>query len=247
MQALAAHTAPQMSVTVNCPVETLDWSGEGVALDTPRGRLHARIAIVAVPTEVIARGGLTFAPLLPMELAEAFEALPLGAAEKVAFLFDRDVFGVEPTSYFDTIDVSNPSRVPINFTLNPFGAPMAIGQLGGANAARLVEAGPQAMQDFALSALADAYGADIRSRVKGVGTTSWVTNPLIGGAYSCALPGKAHMRERVVEANTRPLGDRILFAGEAVSKHAYSTAHGAHLSGLAAAEAALAQLNGKAP
>ncbi|MCJ8144707.1 FAD-dependent oxidoreductase [Ancylobacter sp. A5.8] len=244
VEAVAAHAAPQMSVTLNCPVRTLDWSGEGVSLETPRGNIRARFAIVAVPTAVIARGGLGFAPLLPVELAEAFEALPLGAAEKVAILFDRDVFGTEETTYFDTIDVENPARTPINFTLNPFGSTMAIGQLGGDNAARLVKAGPQAMQDFALTALADAYGADIRARVKGVATTSWVADPRIGGAYSCALPGKAHLRARLVEANTRPLGDRVFFAGEAVSTHAYSTAHGAHLSGLAAAEAALARLAG---
>ncbi len=238
VQAVQHRAAPSLHIVLNCPVETVDWSGQGVSFETPQGKLTSELAIVAVPTTVIASGRLRFAPLLPPDLAEAFEALPLGAAEKVAILFDRDVFGTQPTSYVDTIDLANPSRTPINFTLNPFGSTMAIGQLGGDNAAGLVKAGPQAMQDFALAALSDAYGSDIRARVRGVATTGWVADPLIGGAYSCALPGKAHMRARL----SQTLGDRVLFAGEAVSAHAYSTAHGAHLTGLAAADAALARL-----
>ncbi|QFR33328.1 NAD(P)-binding protein [Ancylobacter sp. TS-1] len=245
IQALAARRAPDLAVVTDCPVARIDWSGEGVALETPRGTLKARLAIVAVPTTVIARGGLTFAPHLPAELAEAFETLPLGTAEKVAFLFDRDVFGVAPTTYVDTIDVANPDRRPINFVVNPFGAPMAVGQLGGDNAARLVAAGPAAMRDFGLAALKDAFGADIEKHVVGLATTGWVADPLIGGAYSCALPGFAHVRARLSATHAAPLGGRILFAGEAVSAHAYSTAHGAHETGLAAAEAALAQLRGR--
>lgn len=245
VQALAAHAAPDLDIVTGCPVSTIDWSGEGVSLATSRGTLTARLAIVAVPTAVIARGGLAFAPLLPPDLAEAFEALPLGAAEKVAFLFDRDVFGVEPTSYIDTLDLRDPGRTPVNVTLNPFGQPMAIAQLGGANAAALVQAGPAAMRDFALAALKDAFGAGIETHIAGVATTGWVADPLIGGGYSCALPGYAPMRARLTRTLTEPLGERVLFAGEASSPHAYSTAHGAHQTGLAAAETALALLRGR--
>lgn len=240
--AVARRDAPDLAIITACPVSRIDWSGTGVRLETARGTLTARAVIVAVPTTVIARGALAFAPHLPTDLAEAFAALPLGAAEKVAVQFDRDVFGLPPTTYVDTLDLRDPGRHPINFTLNPFGAPMAIGQLAGDNAARLVAAGPKAMEDFALAALTDAFGADIRRHVIGVATTDWVADPLIGGAYSCALPGLAHMRARL----SRPIGERVFFAGEAVSAHAYSTAHGAHLTGRAAARAVLAQLRGAA-
>ena len=244
VQALAARDAPDLALVTGCAVSTVDWSRQGVSLATSRGTLTGRLAIVAVPTSVIARGGLAFAPLLPPDLAEAFEALPLGAAEKVAFLFDRDVFGVEPTSYIDTLDIGDPARKPVNFTLNPFGHPMAIAQLGGANAAGLVQAGPGAMRDFALAALKDAFGAEIERHVAGVATTGWVADPLIGGGYSCALPGLAHVRARLTQTLSHPLADRLLFAGEASSPHAYSTAHGAHQTGLAAAETALGLLRG---
>ena len=242
VQAVARKAAPDLPIHTGCPVTRIDWSGAEVALETPRGRLAARAVIVAVPTTVIARGALSFAPLLPPELAEAFEALPLGAAEKVAIHFDRDVFGLPATTYVDTLDLRDPDRRPINFTLNPFGAPMAIGQLAGDNAARLVKAGPKAMEAFALDALKDAFGAEIARHITGIATTGWVADPFIGGAYSCALPGLAHMRARLSQS----LGERVFFAGEAVSARAYSTAHGAHLTGQAAADAVQARLAGRA-
>jgi murein DD-endopeptidase MepM/ murein hydrolase activator NlpD len=61
-----------------------------VRLATPRGEVRARTAIIAVPTAVLAQGRITFAPHLPVSLAEAFDALRLGVAEKVAIGFDRD-------------------------------------------------------------------------------------------------------------------------------------------------------------
>ena len=39
-----------------------------------------------------------------------------------------------------------------------------------------------------------------------------------------------------------PVDNRLFFAGEATSPNFFSTAHGAYLSGLTAAEAALASL-----
>ena len=48
------------------------------------------------------------------------------------------------------------------------------------------------------------------------------------------MPGRFGAREIL----TRPVGDRIVFAGEHTEQAAYGTLHGAHLSGFrAAAEA----------
>ena len=61
------------------------------------------------------------------------------------------------------------------------------------------------------------------------------------GSYSYALPGKADCRA----ALAAPVDDRLLFAGEACSRGDYSTAHGAYLTGVAAAEQAIAARRGK--
>jgi monoamine oxidase len=66
---------------------------------------------------------------------------------------------------------------------------------------------------------------------------AWGTDSCARGSYSCALPGKAE-RRAVLAA---PVDGRIFFAGEACSQSAYSTAHGAYLTGVAAADAVLAE------
>ena len=60
----------------------------------------------------------------------------------------------------------------------------------------------------------------------------------VGGAYSCALPGHAGAREVLA----RPFGDRLFFVGEATHAFNSSTAHGAHDSGVRAADQAIASL-----
>jgi len=71
--------------------------------------------------------------------------------------------------------------------------------------------------------------------------SGWSRMSRIGGAYSYALPGHAAARA----ALARPFEQRLFFAGEATSPQDFSTAHGAHDSGVRAAEEALAALDAR--
>jgi monoamine oxidase len=64
----------------------------------------------------------------------------------------------------------------------------------------------------------------------------WAADPFARGSYSYAVPGAAD--ERAVLA--APVDDRLFFAGEACSIHDFSTAHGAYLTGIVAADQAIA-------
>jgi len=235
--ALVAANAADIPVWLNHAVERVVVDGDAVTLSGGWGTVRARAALLTASTNVLATGRIAFEPVLPERTMTALAHCPTGAAEKAIIVFDRDVFGAPPTSYFDFCDMRDPQRPPINFTLNPFGRPMAIGQLAGALADDLVDT-PDAMAAFALDALADAFGADIRARVVATGATAWRSMPSIQGAYSCALPGYAWARE----ALAAPVHKRLFLAGEAVSPHAFSTCHGAHESGAAQAKRALALL-----
>ncbi|TCT06842.1 flavin monoamine oxidase family protein [Aquabacter spiritensis] len=234
--ALVRANGAAVPVTLACPVTDLDWSRPQVRLSTPRGTVTARAAIVCVPVPVIAQGRLAFAPALPPPLAEAFAGLTLGVAEKVAIGFDRDVFGFSERT---AVTVCSGGRAPVNFQILAGPQPVAIGHIAGDTAAALVRSGEAAMSDFVLAALSDAFGSEISRHVGRVRATSWARDPWIGGGYSSALPGRAHLRERLLA----PLGDRVFFAGEAVARSDFSTCHGAHLSGIAAARACLAAMS----
>ena len=64
----------------------------------------------------------------------------------------------------------------------------------------------------------------------------WAADPYARGSYSYAVPGAAD--ERAVLAT--PVDERLFFAGEACSRHDFSTAHGAYHTGIAAAEQIIA-------
>lgn len=238
---ILAH-ARHVPVTLECPVTCIDHGGPRLALETARGTLSCRIAIVAVSTAVVAQGRLAFSPALPPRLGDAFAALPLGVAEKVALAFDTDVFGVAPRTGLDAFDAADPGGLAVSAVLNLGGVPSALVHMAGPDAGALVEAGEGGMVDFAGSVLERVFGSGLKRHVRRARVTRWSAQPFIGGGYSCALPGAADLREVLGEG----LDGRIFFAGEALGGPAFSTAHGAHLSGIAAAEAALAQLGGAA-
>jgi monoamine oxidase len=78
-------------------------------------------------------------------------------------------------------------------------------------------------------------GGDFAKRVKPSGMHAWGTDQFARGSYSSALPGRAEGRAVL----TAPVDDRLFFAGEACSRQDFSTAHGAYLTGIAAAEQAM--------
>src|SRR5690242_20035351 len=71
-----AYAAP-LDVRLDCPATLVDHSGKRLRVATPKGDIHARAAIVAVPTSMLARELPRFAPALPDKVAAA-EKLPLG-------------------------------------------------------------------------------------------------------------------------------------------------------------------------
>ncbi len=236
---LVQRHAASLPVTLSTPVTSIDWSGKGVALDTARGQIQARAVVLAVPVNVLRSGAIRFTPALPARLAQALEDCPMGCSEKLAILLDRPIEGFDHM-YGDVIEEEPQGGSPVNLHLNPFGRPLALSHLGGRPGRDLVAAGPKAAEDHARSLMVRAFGSDIARRIRKVVMTGWVADPWAMGGYSHARPGKAQSRLVFAE----PVGDRIFLAGEHCSVDFFSTVHGAHLSGLAAARAAMGALAG---
>jgi len=217
----------------DCPVRLLRHDGPRLALETPRGVVQARAAIVCVPTAVLAAGALRILPELPAKLAAA-EGLPLGLADKVFLKLDEpEAFAVEAMVYGAVDRAATGS-----YHLRPLGRPIIEAFFGGAHARALEAEGPGAAAAFAIDELAGIYGTGLRRRVSVLARTAWAADPWARGSYSHALPGRAG--ERAVLAT--PVDGRLFFAGEACSPHAFSTAHGAWETGELAAREAMTTL-----
>lgn len=229
--ALVAALGADLPVQLETEVRGVDHSGARLRIDTARGAVEARAAIVTLPTSRL--GALAFTPDLP-DKREAALALPLGAAEKVHFaLAQPEEFPVDGRLFART-DAADTGA----YHLRPLGRPLIEAYFGGALARGLAEAGSDAMADFAREELALALGSQFPQRLTLLAASDWATDAFALGSYSYATPGNAEARAVLAAPHER----RLFFAGEACSRARYSTVHGAFESGYEAGEQALAAL-----
>jgi monoamine oxidase len=231
---LIAALAHDLPIAFAAPVRSVDHGRLLVTLDTPRGVIPAHTVIITVPTDVLAGEGLRCDPPLPDKIACA-AALPLGYADKLFIALDQPELVPENGQAFGRMDRAETG----NYHFRPFGRPYIEAYVGGCLARDLAKDGPRAYAGFALDELTAVLGADARRHLSPIAASAWSEEPHVRGAYSHALPGHAHVRAVLAE----PVENRLFFAGEACSADAFSTAHGAYRSGIAAADAACAALS----
>ncbi|HZH27982.1 MAG TPA: NAD(P)/FAD-dependent oxidoreductase [Azospirillaceae bacterium] len=231
---LVAHYGRNLSVERGTPVRRIDHGGARIRVETDRGTIGCRAVVVAVPTTTLARGGLKFTPALP-DKVNAAAALPLGLADKLFLALDGPADDLPLEGHrigsVGTADTGS-------YHLRPFGRPIIEGFFAGALAAEMERTRPHGMVAFAMDELARLFGGGIRRRLRPLAQSAWGRDVWSLGSYSYAVPGCADARR----ALAAPVDRRLFFAGEACSRTAYSTAHGAYLTGRQAAAGVIAAL-----
>ncbi|MEQ9260912.1 MAG: NAD(P)/FAD-dependent oxidoreductase [Roseovarius sp.] len=231
---VARRFGADVPVRLGVRVTGVDWSGQGVAVETSEGTLRARACILTVSTGVLASGAIRFTPALPVAKQEAIADLPMGLLAKIGLQFDGARFGFEPTHFLD-YDVPEVAPSKACFFLTwPFGYRYTVGFVGGQFGWELSRAGEAAAVDYALEEFVRMAGSDARKHFRKGMLTDWAMNPNTLGAYASARPGQYAAREVLAE----PLGARLFFAGEAAAGPYAALCSGAYYSGEAAARAA---------
>lgn len=224
---VAASLPASTALRLATPAERIDVTADGVAITTRAGTVRAGAAILTVSTAVLAGDAIRL-PAGVDPWREAAAALPLGRNEKVFLEIGRDAaFEPDSHAYGNLSDARSAS-----YSIRPNGWPVIEAFLGGEGARILAEEGPAAGFAFVKAELIALFGSDVASAIRPLAATSWSRMANIGGAYSCALPGQSQARARLA----RPFEDRLYFAGEATHPFDFTTAHGAHDSGLRAAD-----------
>jgi monoamine oxidase len=226
--------AEGLPVVLETPVSRIDHNGRKIRVETERGVVVAERVVVTVPTSIIAGEILRFDPPLPDKTAAA-AGLPLGVDDKLFIALDETIPGIEPDGF---LVGSTTRRETMNYQVRPMGRPVIYTFFGGRFAAAMEREGEAAIFAFAADELANILGSDIRKHISPLAATAWLHDQWSRGSYSYALPG--HADDRAVLA--APVDNRLFLAGEATSPYFFSTAHGAYMSGLTAADAALASL-----
>jgi monoamine oxidase len=183
---------------------------------------------------VLACEALRIEPTLPDKL-EAAHALPLGLADKVFLRIDEPHdFPAEARLFGATDRVATAS-----YHLRPFGRPVIEGYFGGRFAEELED--KDALAAFAIEQIAGLLGETMRKRLQPLAASAWRRDPFARGSYSYARIGHADARAALAAS----IDDRLFFAGEACSRHDFSTAHGAFRTGIRAADEVVSALAGR--
>ena len=204
-----------------------------LVLETSAGTVRADAVVLTVSTHVLAGDAIRMPTALD-PWREAAARLPLGADEKLFFeITDPGLFEPETHVLGNLHDPATGS-----YSLRPLGRPIVECFLGGAGARAMAAGTPEAAFARATEELAGLFGGAVRRGLRPLRASGWTNTPSIGGAYSHALPGQAEARAMLA----RPYDSRLFFAGEATRPADFSTAHGAYLSGVRAAEQVMAAL-----
>ncbi len=225
---LVAAWGGDVPVALNCRVNKINWSGRSVILETPKGNVSGRCALITVSTGILASGDIVFVPGLPGWKSEAIHNLPMGTENKVGVHFDKDIFGEDGRAHFTTW---NEDGRAAKVDASVMGLSTASVFVGGRLGVWLEKQGHRALQAFAIDRVADIFGNHVRKHVTRCITTAWDTEPWTRGSWACARPGHAGKRADLA----RPIGDSLFFAGEATVYGGQGTCNGAYQSGLRAA------------
>jgi len=228
-----------LPVQLNTPATRIDWSGDGVRVETPAGNIHAKACVVTVSTGVLAAGSIRFTPELPDWKTKAIGNLPMGLLAKVTLQFDGERFGLIPNQW---LTYWVPDEMPAEscyFLTFPFGYNIMIGFVGGAFGWQLSAGGADAAVEFALGEVIKMFGTKARDHFVKGHLTGWADNPWTYGAYAAATPGHYGARSELA----KPVGERVFFAGEAVAMPYMQLCGGAFLSGQAVAQDVVATIS----
>jgi len=228
---LVAQWGSDVDVSLNTKVESVDWSGKEVLVNTSKGSIRARCVISTVSTGVLAAQHIHFEPRLPDWKMDAIQNLTMGAENKIGVHFTKDVFDPDASGYYQVWSDEAPGAY---VDVNLVSTNVVTVFVGGRFSIWMEQQGKQAAHEFAVDRIADIFGNDIRQSVGRSIATAWVTDPWTLGSYASANPGQFHQRESL----PRPIDNKLFFAGEATAR-ANGTCHGAYWSGVRAAREVL--------
>jgi len=232
--AYLASFAEGLTVKLSTPATAIDMRRD-IVVETPKGSISARAAIVTVPTNVMTSGEIKFIPELPKRHVDAFSKLSLGSYDHIALELAGNPLGFESD---DLVLEKSTNAHTAAILANVSGTKLCLVEVAGAFGRDLAAQGEAAMVDFAAGWLAGLYGTDVKKAIKRSHATRWNHEPLALGAFSAAAPGGQGSRRILME----PLQNTLWFAGEAVHETLWGTVGGAWESGERTADAVLHRL-----
>lgn len=225
--ALITQLAQDIDVHYNAPVQQITYDAAGVTVEARNGQTYSGdYAIVTLPLGILKSNQVIFSPALPEWKQQSIQRMKMGVLDKVYLRFPH-VFWDEDYHFFGYASATdNNWAMWMNyhhFSQEPILLVFNAGQF----ARSLAEFSDTEIIEQAMTVLKTMYGEAIPAPTDWI-ITRWAQNPASLGAYSY-LPVGASGED--YDNLARPVGQRLLFAGEATTRDYPATVHGAFLSG----------------
>lgn len=221
---LSHHLARNLNIQQDTEVTHISYHDSEVRIVTSQATLTADRVIVTVPLGVLKAETIVFDPPLPAAKRAAIARLGFGLLNKVVLTFDEP-FWPQSRPMIGLVGAQQPVSDVVNGLL--FAAkPLLVGLRGGTAAWSR-----ESLSDE--EAVAQVITALDAPAPTGALVTRWGADPYARGSYSFLAVGSSPNDMRALG---EPVGERLMFAGEATNPEFFGTVHGAYLSGLRVAE-----------
>ncbi|MBD2747534.1 FAD-dependent oxidoreductase [Microvirga sp. BT688] len=234
--AYVSRLARGLPIRLGTAVHAIDWSAEGVQVESSAGALRGKAVIVTTPMAVLQQDAIRFAPALPDAVQQAIHGFTQGVYEHVVLHWPDSPFrgGDRLASLTGT------HREPPGLLTCIDNTPFHFFELDQPAAAGFDRRDAHAPFRFARAVLAEHFGHRAIRNLTTLHSTAWRNDPWSRASWAVVPPGLYPVRD-ILKA---PVGERIWFAGEALSRAQWGTAGGAWEEGERAAGEIVRQLVG---
>lgn len=232
---LVEYLSQGLEIKLSEVVQEIDWADVQVRVRTDKAEHLADHVIVTLPLGVLKAGKVQFTPALPSAHQNAIEQLGMGVLNKCYLRFAQafwptdidwlEYVSPQPGQWTEWVSLQRTHNLPVLLGFN------------AADQGRAIEAWTDAeIVASAMQTLRTVFGNTIPEPLD-YQITRWASDPYALGSYSFnAVSYAPALRAELAQ----PLEQKVFFAGEATESQHFSSAHGAYLSGLRAAQEILA-------
>lgn len=214
-------------ILLNRPVTAINYETDKIILKTTTDDLYeADKVLITSSVKMLQNGYITFLPALPHEKTEAFRKIDMGDGIKI-FIEFREKFYPDILAFGNIFQALQEEEKFVYDAAFSKGSKQHILGLFAINekaSAYTKLPSEEAIISTFLAELDVMFdGKASANYVKHI-IENWSEEPFIQGAYSYTFDGD---QKQIVAAITRPIMDRIYFAGEALSIDKQAMVHGA--------------------
>jgi len=229
--AILSSLVDGIDIRLGMDVKSINFNQKIVQVITNQGDFSGDFVIVTVPLGYLKTHQLNFHPALPAEVLNGIKVMGFGTVNKIFCLFDQ-CFWPKSIQYFG---YHAPTLGLFNYWLNyrTFSDVNCLVAIATGSAGKLIENWTTAKIDTEIHVALKAMFGSRANPPKAILTTGWGKDPFTRGSYTFA---KAGVSPDTFKSFQKPIGNRVVWAGEHTSPDYYGTVHGAYLSGLRAAK-----------